>query len=465
MRAALIDLAYLTAALLFVFGIKQLSTPATAARGNRLAAVGMLIALVVTMFDRQIVSPTYIVAGLVGGTAVGAVLAVRVRTTSMPQLVGFFNGMGGAASAIVAWAHLQYFTEQGKATLVDVNVTAVLSVVIGAVTFTGSMVACGKLSEGRFLKPLARSIRLPLQGMVTIALTGGSIALGVLFCLEPGPGWELYALLGVASALGIVVVLPIGGADMPVVIALLNAFSGVAAALTGFVLGNKMLIIAGSLVGASGLILTNIMCKGMNRTLVSVLFSAFGGDSGSAAALGRRSKDDVPRRTAEDAAIVLENAQTVIVCPGYGLAVARAQHEVRELCDLLERNGTQVKYAIHPVAGRMPGHMNVLMAEADVPYDKLYAMEDINDAFASADVSLIVGANDVTNPEARSSTGPLRGMPILNCDKARTVMVIKRSLSPGYAGVDNPIFYMDKTMMLFGDAKDMAKAIIEALKE
>ena len=466
MKAALIDLAYLSAALLFVFGLKQLSKPSTATRGNRLAALGMLIAIAVTLFDRHILSPTYIVAGLVTGSAIGAVMALKVRTTSMPQLVGFFNGMGGAASAVVAWSHLQFAAQHGVKVEVDVNVTIILSIVVGAITFTGSLVACAKLIETpTFQRLFGGSVSFPLQKTISILMFGGCIALGILFGLDPFPGWELYAMLGLASVLGVILVLPIGGADMPVVIALLNAFSGVAAALTGFVLANKMLIIAGSLVGASGLILTDIMCKGMNRTLWSVLFSAFGGDAGGTATLRRRSKDEVPHRTAEDAAIVLQNAQTVIITPGYGLAVAQAQHDVRELCDMLERNGTDVKYAIHPVAGRMPGHMNVLLAEANVPYDKMYSMEEINDAFGSTDVCLIIGANDVTNPDARTNSGPLQGMPILNCDYARTVMIIKRSLSAGYAGVDNPLFYTDKSMMLFGDAKKMVKDIIEALKE
>ncbi len=466
MIAHLIDLAYLAAALLFILGIKRLSHPSTAARGNRMAAAGMLLAVVVTLGDQQILSPVWILIGLGVGGVVGGWLALRVETTAMPQLVGFFNGMGGAASALVAWSYLEHARDAGAALRFDELVAVALSIFVGNVTLTGSLVATGKLLESGWARRLlGGSVRFPLQKTLNTALGLLCVALMVQLCLDPTAEPPLYALLGVSSALGVLLVLPIGGADMPVVIALLNSFSGLAASLTGFVLANKVLIIAGSLVGASGLILTDIMCKGMNRTLFHVLFSAFAGTGGAGGAAQRRSKDEVPHRSAEDAAIVLENARSVIITPGYGLAVAQAQHVVRELADMLARNGSNVRFAIHPVAGRMPGHMNVLLAEADLSYDRLYAMEEINEAFEHTDVCLVIGANDVTNPCARTDVdGPLYGMPILNCDQARTVMVIKRSLSPGYAGVDNPLFYLDKTMMLFGDGKAVVQGIIDVLK-
>ncbi len=454
MSPDLAGLLYLAAAVLFIVGLKRLSSPATARSGNQLAALGMLIAIVVTLADRSIVSYGTIIAGLVVGGAVGAVLARRVEMTAMPQLVAAFNGFGGGASAVVAAAELL----RSGALPVRTDVSIVLSTLIGAVTLSGSFVAFAKLQG---LVP-GRPVGYPGQKVADGLLAAALLVLGGWVVAGAGPGiyWLLFTL---ALVLGVVRVLPIGGADMPVVISFLNAFSGLAAAAAGFVIESNALIVSGALVGASGMILTNIMVKAMNRSIANVLFAAFGGGEGTGAA----GREDRPVRSAtpEDVAITLAYARSVIVVPGYGLAVAQAQHNLRELERVLEDRNVQVRYAIHPVAGRMPGHMNVLLAEADVAYDRLYDLEDINRDFPQTDVALVVGANDVVNPAARQPGSAIYGMPILDADRAKTVVVIKRSLSPGFAGIDNPLFYEDNTLMLFADAKRGLADLAAAVKE
>lgn len=448
---------YLVAAALFVFGLKRLSSPATARSGNLLAALGMLIAVVVTLLDRKVVSYQGVAVGVIIGAALGALLARRVQMTAMPQLVAILNGLGGGASAMVAASELIRLLGTAEAISIDVSLTIMLSSLIGLVTFSGSMIAFGKLQELFQTRP----VTFPLQRPLTLGLF--LAVLGLIGYLVAAPGLPAFAALGIAClALGVLLVVPIGGADMPVVISLLNSYSGLAAASAGFVLGNAMLIIAGALVGAAGIILTQIMTRAMNRSLVSVMFGAFGAAPEAAGRAGARPVHEV---TPEDAAIVLGYARSAIFVPGYGLAVSQAQRKLKELADKMEARGAQVRYAIHPVAGRMPGHMNVLLAEADVPYDKLFDLEQINDEFEDTDVAVVVGANDVVNPAARDKPdSPLYGMPILNVDHARRVLVLKRSLSPGFAGVDNELFYKDNTMMLFGDARASLTRLIEEVE-
>ncbi|GBD32759.1 MAG: NAD(P) transhydrogenase subunit beta [Gemmatimonadales bacterium] len=459
--AALIKLAYLAAAVLFILGLKRLSSPATARSGNFIASIGMLIAIVATLAFTGILTWQMIIIGMVVGSAIGAVFARTVKMTAMPQMVALLNGFGGGASALVAAAEfLSPSTDVGVGAPLYVNLTVGLSVLVGAVTFSGSLVAFGKLQELITGRPVTYPLQKTINGLILAAILG----LVVWLVLEPENGAAFGSLAALAFLLGILSVIPIGGADMPVVISLLNSYSGVAAAMTGFVINNEGLIISGALVGASGLILTNIMCRAMNRSLANVLFGAFGAAAaeGPAAAAGDRSVRSISH---EDAAMMLAYARQVVVVPGYGLAVAQAQHEVRELADLLEKRGVEVKYAIHPVAGRMPGHMNVLLAEANVPYDKLRDMDQINPEFERTDVALVIGANDVVNPAARNRPdSPLYGMPILDVDKSQNVIVLKRSMRPGFAGVDNDLFYNGKTSMLFGDAKDSVKKLIEEIK-
>ncbi len=459
--AALIKLAYLAAAVLFILGLKRLSSPVTARSGNLIASIGMLIAIVATLAFTGILTWEMIVIGMVIGSAIGAIFARAVKMTAMPQMVALLNGFGGGASALVAAAEfLSPSTEVGVGAPLYVNLTVGLSVLVGAVTFSGSLVAFGKLQE----LVTGRPVTYPLQKTLNAAILAAILGLIVWLVLEPENGVVFGTLAALAFLLGILSVIPIGGADMPVVISLLNSYSGVAAAMTGFVINNEGLIISGALVGASGLILTNIMCRAMNRSLSNVLFGAFGAVAAEAASAagGDRSVRSISH---EDAAMMLAYARQVVVVPGYGLAVAQAQHEVRELADLLEKRGVEVKYAIHPVAGRMPGHMNVLLAEANVPYDKLRDMDQINPEFERTDVSLVIGANDVVNPAARNRPdSPLYGMPILDVDKSQNVIVLKRSMRPGFAGVDNDLFYNGKTSMLFGDAKDSVKKLIEEIK-
>lgn len=452
--STLTDLLYLIAAILFILGLKNLGSPKTARRGNALALLGMLIAIAITLFDKHILSFEYIIAGLVIGSAVGGYAAKKVQMTQMPQMVALFNGFGGGASTLVAYAE---YVRAPEALPLNVNITIVLSLLIGTVTFFGSLVAYAKLEGIMRGAPIVFPGQKFANGILLLAVAG----LGTAFSLDPGFSSALLIIIALSTVLGVLSVIPIGGADMPVVISLLNSYSGLAAAATGFVLSNNMLIIAGALVGASGIILTQIMCKAMNRSLANVLFAAVGTDGGGSDSSGERRQ--VTQYSAEDAAMVLESAQSILIVPGYGLAVAQAQHVLEELAGLLRSKGATVQYAIHPVAGRMPGHMNVLLAEANVSYDLLKEMDEINEEFQVTDLALVVGANDVVNPAARyKKDSPLYGMPILNVDKARSVMIIKRSLSPGFAGEDNELFYDEKTMMVFGDAK---KVITDLLKE
>ncbi|SDI65553.1 NAD(P) transhydrogenase subunit beta [Ferrimonas sediminum] len=450
MNTAIIYLAYLVAAVFFVLGIKNLTKPRTAVRGNRLSSLGMFIAVVVTLFDQQILSYEWIIAGIVTGGALGAIMAKRVQMTSMPQMVAALNGFGGGASLFVALAN---FMDPAAATGLVAQVSVGATILIGAVTLSGSFIAFGKLQEIISGKSIAVPGNTLVNGLLLLVAVGLVIAL----VMDPSP-MLVYALVAAALLLGILLVLPIGGADMPVVIALLNSYSGIAAATAGFISNNTVLIVSGALVGASGLILTQIMCKAMNRSLTNVLFGVMA-EAGEIVDADEVYQGKVKSSSPEEVAMILETAERVVIVPGFGMAMAQAQHAVRELADVLEGRGTDVKYAIHPVAGRMPGHMNVLLAEAEVPYDQLVEMDAINPQFEQTDVAIVIGANDVTNPMAREDKGsPIYGMPILNVDKARTVVVVKRSLSPGFAGLPNPLFAKDNTLMLFGDGK---KAIID----
>jgi NAD(P) transhydrogenase subunit beta len=451
MNTTLAGFLYLLAAVLFILGLKRLSSPATAAQGNRIAATGMLVAIVVTLLDEQVVGYTTVVAGLVVGAAIGTLLALKVDMTDMPQLVAAFNGFGGGASALIALAELHRLDDAPTRTLVTIG----LSVLIGSVTFSGSLIAFGKLQGIITGRPLS------FRGQVVFdALLAAAAVTGVVLISTDASEQAAWALVGVAAIGGITRTLPIGGADMPVVISFLNSLSGIAAAAAGFAIGSNALVISGALVGAAGLILTNIMCVAMNRSLAHVLFGGFGGTTD----FDDEGGDKVARRASpDDVAVALAYAREVIVVPGYGLAVAQAQHVLRELADSLGERGVDVRYAIHPVAGRMPGHMNVLLAEADVPYERLYDLDEINRDFGRADVALVVGANDVVNPLARQPGTPVTGMPILDVDHAKTVVVVKRSLSPGFAGIDNPLFYLDNTLMLFADAKRGLGEVVTAI--
>ncbi|MDA7979798.1 MAG: NAD(P)(+) transhydrogenase (Re/Si-specific) subunit beta [Pirellulales bacterium] len=467
-----INLAYLVAGVLFIFGLKGLTHPKTARRGNLLGATGMLVAVVATLCHTQVLSYTLIIVGMVIGAGVGAFLARWVQMTAMPQMVALFNGLGGAASALVAGAELlrDSMAPEGSAvqslTVADLapkSIAIGVSGLIGALTLTGSFIAFSKLQEIWFKKPF----KLKFHYVINLGLTLVVILLGIALAMNPLGGVGNLCFWGIiiaAGALGVLLVAPIGGADMPVVIALLNSYSGLAAAATGFVLQNSVLIISGSLVGASGVILTTIMCKAMNRSLFNVLFGVMAAD-------GEGPSDDIYEgkvkwTSPEEVGILFESAQRVVIVPGYGLAVAQAQHAVRELAQELKRRGAEVEYGIHPVAGRMPGHMNVLLAEADVEYDKLKDLDEINPTFPETDVVLVIGANDVVNPLARTDPqSPIAGMPILDVDKARTVVVIKRSLSPGYAGIANPLFAMDNTLMLKSDGKVAMVDILAAVRD
>jgi H+-translocating NAD(P) transhydrogenase subunit beta len=472
MNQTVINFAYLVASVLFILGLKGLTHPRTAVRGNLLGGLAMFIAVVVTLFDQQILTFEYILIGVVIGSLIGAVFALKVPMTSVPEMVALFNGFGGGASVLVAGAALIEATAAtrllhagiGKMPMGGVSaqfsVATATSGLIGAVTFCGSLIAFLKLWEvlkGVWIFPGQKL----LNGLLLLV----SISLGAWLVLAPADTQTYWILVGVASLLGLLIVVPIGGADMPVVIAFLNSCSGLAAAATGFVLDNNVLIIAGSLVGASGLILTGIMCKAMNRSLANVFFAGVG------AAVEGADADEiyagkVKSTSADEVAMLFDSARRVVVIPGYGMAVAQAQHAVRDMAGLLEERGIEVEYAIHPVAGRMPGHMNVLLAEAEVSYDKLKEMDLINPSFAQTDVALVIGANDVVNPLAREAdSGPIAGMPILDVDHARTVVVIKRSLSPGFAGIPNPLFAADNTLMYFGSAKEAILDLITAIKE
>jgi NAD(P) transhydrogenase subunit beta len=451
----IIILAYLLSSILFILGLKNLSSPKTARRGNQLAMSAMLIAIIVTLTKNEILDFTYIIAGLIIGSAIGVIIARKIQMTAMPQMVALFNGLGGGASALVALAEYNRLAGEPG---IDVIISMVVSLFIGAVTFTGSLVAFGKLQGILRSAPVV----FKTQRFFNISLFILFLIIGIIVIINPANSTGLLTILAIALILGALFVMPIGGADMPVVISTLNSCSGLAAAATGFVLSNNILIICGALVGASGFILTRIMCKAMNRSITNIVF-------GSAGTVTTNNSNNDKRKvvsyTEEDASIMLESAQTVIIIPGYGLAVAQAQFALQELVTMLMNKGIDVRYAIHPVAGRMPGHMNVLLAEANVSYDLLFDLGDINDDFQNSDVVLVVGANDVVNPSARSDKdSPLYGMPILNADQARSVIICKRSLSPGYSGADNDLFYLDKTQMIFGDAKESINAIIKLLK-
>jgi len=458
--AIIINLVYVASAVLFIFGLKLLGSPDTARRGNLISAAGMFIAVVVTLLDQKIIAYEYIALGIVLGALVGAVAARKVAMTGMPELVALFNGFGGLASLMVGWAALAMALSIADTTApvpLFTLVTVFVSILIGGLTFTGSLLAYGKLSERISGRPFMYDGQRIINGLILLAV----LACAVLFILDPTNQNWLYLAVALALVLGVMFVLPIGGADMPVVIALLNSLSGVAAAAAGFAIGNILLIVAGSLVGASGLILTNIMCKAMNRSLRNVLFSGFGVVKKVSGPVVERG--EVNPITADDAYYILEAAASVVIIPGYGMAVAQAQHAVKELQAILEGNGAEVVYAIHPVAGRMPGHMNVLLAEADVPYDLLLEMDQVNPRLEMFDVALVIGANDVVNPAAREvESSPIYGMPVINADKARTVFVLKRSMASGFAGIDNPLFFKENTRMLFGDAKEMLGNLVKA---
>tara|TARA_Y100001968_G_scaffold192776_2_gene176687 strand:+ start:40062 stop:41486 length:1425 start_codon:yes stop_codon:yes gene_type:complete len=468
-----ISFGYLFSAVLFIFGLKKLGHPRTAPQGNQLGAMGMLVAVLTTVAEMQlgdgIEGWILIGSGLLLGSLIGLYMAIRVEMTGMPEMVALFNGFGGAASALVALSESWKYIESDELLLPTglelevVVVAAGLSALVGWMTLTGSLLAMLKLKGG--VEIFGKWIRTPTWGPAWLNPIKALLFLSVLVLIyvsinDPLNSDYLYAIIGLSSLLGVLLVLPIGGADMPVVVSLLNSLSGIAAAFTGFIIGNSVLIVAGSLVGASGLILTFIMCKAMNRELKDVLFKSFGGSE----------KEQVTRTKvgsdADEVAMMVDGAQKIIIIPGYGMAVSQCQHQVKEFADLVsEKFDTEVKYAIHPVAGRMPGHMNVLLAEANVPYDQLIEMDEINPELPEADIALVIGANDTCNPAARTDQGPLAGMPIIDADLANTVVIIKRSLSVGYAGVDNDLFYMDKTMMLFGDGKKMMNELNSAIKE
>ena len=455
-----INLAYLAASACFIVGLKLLSSVRTARAGNLAGAAGMLLATVATLLDRRVVDWPPVIAGLAAGSLLGTALALRTSMTGMPQMVGLLNGFGGAASALVASAELLRGLHAGTPPSRAVALSIAASLFIGWITFSGSVVAFGKLQG---LLP-GRPLVLPFQKTVNLLLALGGVALSIRLAAAPDAAAAFWALSAVALVLGVTLVNPIGGADMPVVISLLNSYSGLAACATGFALGNDALIITGALVGASGFILTRVMCRAMNRSLFNVMTAAVGGTGGSSgpAAGGRQAR----AFETEDVALAFEAARQVIIVPGYGMAVSQAQHVVKELADVLAKKNIDVKYAIHPVAGRMPGHMNVLLAEAGIPYDQLLELDAVNPLFPECDVALVVGANDITNPAARTDrTSPLFGMPILDVDRARSVVFCKRSLASGFAGVDNELFFNPVTMMYLGDAKESLKRLVAELKK
>ncbi|MFK8018279.1 MAG: NAD(P)(+) transhydrogenase (Re/Si-specific) subunit beta [Pseudomonadales bacterium] len=448
-----INLAYIVAAILFILGLKKLGSPDSARQGNLMSAVGMAIAVFVTLFSSQILSYTSIILCVLIGAGIGSYAAKKVEMTAMPEMVALFNGTGGIASLLVGWAALF-----GGAVSSFTAFTVLLSIVIGGVTFTGSLIAYAKLSE----KMDGKAIVFDSQRIVNGALIAAILVFGYFFVQEPAAtSGTLWLLIILALVFGVMVVIPIGGADMPVVISLLNSYSGLAACAAGFAIDNNLLIVAGSLVGSAGIILTNIMCKAMNRSLGNVLFSGFGAVKHST----KVTEGEVKPINIEDAYLILEAAGNVMFVPGYGMAVAQAQHAVRELTECLEENGAEVSFAIHPVAGRMPGHMNVLLAEANVPYDQLIEMDDANPRMDFVDVAIVIGANDVVNPAANEDdTSPIYGMPVIEVPRARTVFVLKRGMAAGFSGVDNPLFFGENTRMLFGDAKASITGIVAEFK-
>lgn len=450
------DFAYILASILFIVGLKMLSSARTARKGNAISAIGMLIAIVATLLYSGL-SYTWIAIGLAAGTAIGLAAAQYVQMTAMPEMVALFNGFGGIASLLVGWAEFSSEPPTDPFT----RFAIFLTVLIGGVTFTGSMIAYAKLAKKMDGKPILFKGQQVLNALLILI----SITCGVLFSYSIGDSYIFFLIFASLSLLlGILTVIPIGGADMPVVIALLNSYSGLAASMAGFIIYNTVLIVAGSLVGASGLILTNIMCKAMNRSLLNVLFSGFG--SSSVAGTSREVKGEAKPISASDAFYLLEAARSVIFVPGYGMAVAQAQHVVRELADLLEDNGTEVLYAIHPVAGRMPGHMNVLLAEANVPYESLVEPKDVNPTMGTVDVAVVIGANDVVNPAAKEDpSSTLYGMPVIDVEMAKTCLVLKRGLNPGFAGMENVLFFKENTRMLFGDAKQSISSLVSEFKK
>jgi len=450
---------YVLSSVLFIFGIKRLSHPKTARSGNFIASMGMLIAIITTLIAKGNISLELVGLGILIGSIIGAFFAIRVEMTQMPQMVAIFNGFGGIASALIASA--EYLNPDGILSTFSLS-TISLSVFVGTLTFTGSFIAFGKLQGFISGQPIVFPGQQILNGLIALFLVA-TAAFMVSFSTDPIN--HFYILIALSAVLGITLTIPIGGADMPVVISLLNSYSGIAAASTGFVLNNNALIISGALVGASGLILTNIMCKGMNRSLANVIFGAVGLDQGSGEN-GEAKQINVKSYSTEEAAMIFDAAEKIIVVPGYGLAVAQAQHAVREVADFLSKKGKKVLYAIHPVAGRMPGHMNVLLAEANISYEQLKDLDEVNNEFEDCDVALVLGANDVVNPAARhDSSSPIFGMPILDVDKSQTVIINKRTMNTGFAGVQNELFGYDNSIMVFGDAKDMLQQLLKDLKE
>jgi NAD(P) transhydrogenase subunit beta len=461
MSTNLANLLYLIPIVCFILALRFLSNPAHARRGNQIGAFGMIVAVVVTWIKTGTTSWWAIALGMLIGGGFGAVAARRVKMTAMPQMVALFNGVGGGAAALIALAELHRILPEPGRPKIDIATAIALSALIGAISFAGSMVAFAKLQE----LIQGRPITYPGQQIVNLALLAACVVLSVTLVAGVQGEWLLWAVVAGGALFGVLFVLPIGGADMPVVISLLNAFTGLAVAISGFELENNVLIVAGMLVGASGTLLTILMGRAMNRSIANVLFGAFGQVSPAAAAAAATDGGTVRSASAEDVAVMLAYAHKVVFVPGYGLAVAQAQHDVRQLADLLEEKGVEVSYAIHPVAGRMPGHMNVLLAEANVPYPQLKEMDEANPEFSRTDVAVIVGANDVVNPDARNNQGsPIYGMPILNVDDANAVVVLKRSMNPGFAGIENPLFFNPKTVMLFGDAKDSITKLIADVK-
>ena len=449
---------YVLSSVLFILGIKRLSHPKTARSGNSIASIGMLIAIVTTLLANGNISLEMIAIGIIIGTVIGVFFAIRVEMTQMPQMVAIFNGFGGIASALIAAAE---FLNPGQILSAFSLATISLSVFVGTLTFTGSFIAFGKLQGFISGQPIVFPGQQFLNALIGISILG----LAAYITLEPEHINVFYILISASALIGIALTIPIGGADMPVVISLLNSYSGIAASSTGFVLNNNALIISGALVGASGLILTNIMCKGMNRSLANVIFGAVGLDQNSPSD-GEVKQLNIKSYSTEEAAMIFDSAEKIIVVPGYGLAVAQAQHAVREVADFLSKKGKTVLYAIHPVAGRMPGHMNVLLAEANIPYDQLKDLDEVNNEFEDCDVALVLGANDVVNPAARhDSASPIYGMPILDVDKSQTVIINKRTMNTGFAGVQNELFGYDNSIMVFGDAKDMLQQLLKDLKE
>ena len=452
----LVNLVYIVAAVLFIFGLKMLTSPVTARKGNLISAIGMFLAVVMTLLSEEVIDYRWIATGIVVGSIIGVFSARLVAMTQMPQMVALFNGFGGITSLLVGWATYHVMATFDLFT----TTTIFLAVFIGGITFSGSLVAWGKLATYISGRPILFSGQTFLNGTLFV----GMLLAGALLLMNPSVGYPLFiGIIIMSLLLGILVVIPIGGADMPVVISLLNSYSGIAGCAAGLAIQNNILIVAGALVGASGIILTNVMCKAMNRSITNVLFGGFG----AAVTVGDMEiEGEVKPISAEDTYFILEAACSVVFVPGYGMAVAQAQHALRELGDILEENGSDVRYAIHPVAGRMPGHMNVLLAEANVSYDKLIEMDDINRTIASVDVCVVIGANDVVNPAARESKGsPIYGMPVINVDQAKTVIVLKRSMAPGFAGIDNNLFYKENTRMLFGDAKSSVETIVSEFKK